>query len=75
MRGVRPIERELEHREDQEAEAIRGYCVAVRSAITDDGRPPLSASGLKLHDRLEAIHSSVQRVSKKGNFPEDSPRS
>ena len=75
VRGVRPIERELEHREDQEAEAIRGYCLAVRSAITDDGRPPLSASGLKLHDRLEAIHSSVQRVSKKGNFPEDSPRS
>jgi Transposase, Mutator family len=74
LRGVRPIERELEHREDPEAEAIRGYCLAVRSAITDDGRPPLSASGLKLHDRLEAIHTSVQRVSKKGNFPEGSPR-
>ena len=74
VRGVRPIERELEHREDPEAEAIRGYCLAVRSAITDDGRPPLSASGLKLHDRLEAIHTSVQRVSKKGNFPEGSPR-
>src|SRR5215210_7998523 len=75
VRGVRPIERELEYREDPEAEAIRGYCLAVRSAITDDGRPPLSASGLKLHDRLEAIHSSVQRVSKKGNFPEGSPTS
>ena len=75
VRGVRPIERELEYREDPEAEAIRGYCLAVRSAITDDGRPPLSASGLKLHDRLEAIHTSVQRVSKKGNFPEGSPTS
>jgi hypothetical protein len=75
VRGVRPIERELEYREDPEAEAIRGYCLAVRSAITDDGRPPLSASGLKLHDRLEAIHSSVQRVSKKGDFPEGSPTS
>ena len=75
VRGVRPIERELEYREDPEAEAIRGYCLAVRSAITDDGRPPLSASGLKLHDRLEAIHSSVQRVSKKGNFLEGSPTS
>jgi hypothetical protein len=74
VRGVRPIERELEHREDPQAEAIRGYCLAVRSAITDDGRPPLSASGLKLHDRLEAIHTSVQGVSKKGNFPEGSPR-
>ena len=67
MRGVRPIERELEGREDPEAAVIRGYCLAVRSAITDDGRPPLSASGLKLHDRLEAIRDSVERVSKKGD--------
>jgi hypothetical protein len=49
---VRPIERELEGREDPEAEAVHGYCLAVRSAITDDGRPPLSASGIKLHDRI-----------------------
>jgi hypothetical protein len=39
VRGVRPIERELEGREDAQAEALRGYCLAVRSAITDDGRP------------------------------------
>ena len=31
---------------------MRGYCAAVRSALTDDGLPPLAASGLKLHDRL-----------------------
>lgn len=67
VRGVRPIERELEGREDGEAEAVRGYCLAVRSAITDDGRPPLAASGLKLHDRLEAVRSSIERVGKKGN--------
>ena len=67
MRGVRPIERELEGRNDPEAEAVRGYCLAVRSAITDDGRPPLSASGIKLHERLSAIRDSVQRVSKKGS--------
>jgi hypothetical protein len=77
VRGVRPIERALEGREDPEAEAIRGYCLAVRSAITDDGRPPLAASGLKLHDRLSTIHDSVERMSKKGNyyFPEGFPRS
>jgi hypothetical protein len=75
VRGVRPIERKLEGRNDHEAEAIRGYCLAVRSAITDDGRPPLAASGLKLHERIEAIHGSVQRVSKKGNFPEGFPGS
>jgi hypothetical protein len=30
----------------------------VRSALTDDGRPPLEAAGLRLHDRLEAIEAS-----------------
>lgn len=70
VRGVRPIERELEGRQeddddDPEAEAIRGYCLAVRSAITDDGRPPLSAPGLKLHERLESIHASIERVGEK----------
>jgi Transposase, Mutator family len=68
VRGVRPIERELEGREDAQAEALRGYCLAVRSAITDDGRPPLSASGIKLHDRIEAIHASIERVGKRGSF-------
>lgn len=68
VRGVRPIERELEGREDAQAEALRGYCLAVRSAITDDGRPPLSASGIKLHDRIEAIHASIERVGKRGSY-------
>jgi hypothetical protein len=68
VRGVRPIERALEEREDAEAEAIRGYCLAVRSALTDDGRPPLSASGLKLHGRLAAIYDSIERVGEKGGF-------
>jgi hypothetical protein len=68
VRGVRPIERELEGRQDPEAEAVRGYCLAVRSAITDDGRPPLSASGIKLHDRLGAIGNSIERVDTKGGF-------
>jgi hypothetical protein len=66
--GVRPIERELEGRQDPEAEAVRGYCLAVRSAITDDGGPPLSASGIKLHDRLGAIGNSIERVDTKGGF-------
>lgn len=66
VRGIRPIERELEGRDDTQARAIRGYCTAIRSAITDDGRPPLAASGLKLHDRLCAIDASLQRVAKKG---------
>jgi hypothetical protein len=66
VRGVRPIERAMEGRKDRQAEATRGYCAAVRSAITDDGRPPLAASGLKLKDRLTAVAASLDRVAKKG---------
>lgn len=68
LRGVRPIERVVEKRNDGEAEAIRGYCLAVRSALTDDGRPPLEASGLKLHERISAIVASLTRVSEKGAY-------
>ena len=69
VRGVWPIERKLEKRSDPEAAVIRGYCLAVRSALTDDGRPPLCASGLKLHGRLYAIAASLERVAEKGGFP------
>src|SRR5215203_2750806 len=53
-RGIRKIERKVEGRQDGLAEVIRGYCAAVRSALTDDGRPPLDSAGLKLHQRLGA---------------------
>jgi hypothetical protein len=65
VRGIRPIERKVEGRDDPEAEDIRGYCAAVRSALTDDGRPPLEASGLKLVDRLAAVAASLDRVAVK----------
>jgi hypothetical protein len=65
VRGVRPIARALAARADEEADAVRGYCLAVRSARTDDGRPPLCASGLKLHQRLTAIAESLDRVEAK----------
>lgn len=65
-RGVRPIERALEGRDDPAADAARGYCAAVRSAITDDGRTPLAASGLKLKARLGAVADSLDRVVEKG---------
>jgi hypothetical protein len=65
VRGVRPLERALEGRTDPEAQAARGYCDAVRSALTDDGRPPLEAAGLKLHERLSAVAASLDRVAEK----------
>ncbi len=65
VRGIRPIERKVEGRQDPEAEVIRGYCAAVRSALTDDGRPPLEPSGLKLHGRLTKVAGSLDRVAAK----------
>jgi hypothetical protein len=64
-RGVRPLERQLEARRDPAAQAMRAYCLAVRSALTDDGLPPLCASGLRLQDRLRAIRASIARVTAK----------
>jgi transposase-like protein len=66
VRVVRGIERRTEGRSDVEAEVIRGYCSAVRSALTDDGHPPLEASGLKLRSRLNAIANSLDRAGEKG---------
>lgn len=65
VRKVRGIERAVEGRADPEAEAVRGYCSAVRGALTDDGRPPLDAPGLRLHERLSAIAGSLGRVAEK----------
>lgn len=65
VRGIRPIERSLEEETEEDAQAVHGYCLAVRSALTDDGRPPLDASGLKLHDRLQQISDSIDRVAEK----------
>ena len=75
VRGVRPLERELEERIDEEAEAVRGYCLAVRSALTDDGHPPLDADGLQLQERLQEISDSISRVAEKRGFPTNSPAS
>lgn len=66
LRGIRLIERDLEDGAEAEATAMRGYCLAVRSALTDDGHPPLQAVGLRLHDRVTAIHASLGRVAEKG---------
>jgi hypothetical protein len=70
VRGVRPIERKLEVMSAEaptvETQVVLDYCQAVRGALTDDGRPPLCAPGLKLDDRLQQIHASIERVEEKG---------
>lgn len=66
VRGVRDMERSVATRQDADADVIRGYCLAVRSALTDDGKPPLALPGLILHERLQAIQHSLERVLEKG---------
>ena len=68
MRGIRAIERSLEEESGEEAQIVRDYCLAVRSSLTDDGHPPLCASGLKLHERLTQISASIERVAEKRGF-------
>jgi hypothetical protein len=75
VRGIRPIERQAEKKaesdpEDEESEIVRGYCAAVRAALTDDGLPPLAASGLKLQDRLNQIATSLDQIAARaGSLP------
>ena len=38
----------------------------MRSALTDDGRAPLDAAGLRLVDRLTTIQASLDHVAEKG---------
>jgi hypothetical protein len=65
VRGIRRLERSVEEQDEKESEAVRDYCLAVRSAITDDGYPPLGAPGLKLSERLDHIATSLTRVAEK----------
>lgn len=68
VRGIRPLERQVQARAaegDESAQAVLGYCSAVRSALTDDGRPPLDSSGLDLRERLNAVSESLASVEEK----------
>ena len=69
VREIRVLERNASARGDNEmGRIIHDYCQAVRSALTDDGRPPLIASGLRLRQRLTAIVNSLVRIRKKGDY-------
>jgi hypothetical protein len=65
VRAIRPIEHSLAGQRDEQAQLMRASCLAVRSALTDDARPPLEAAGLKLYDRLSQSSASIDRVAEK----------
>lgn len=65
VRAIRPLERAVSEREDEEAQVVQGYCAAVRGALSDEGQAPLAPGGLRLHERLEQIEASLQRAKQK----------
>jgi hypothetical protein len=69
VRGIRPLERQVEDRDDEEGRIVQDYCAAVRGALADDGKSPLEPGGIRLHERLEAINASLDRADKKGKLP------
>lgn len=83
VRDIRPVERLMEqvlaHQpeitpaymrglSEEEAHIVQDYCLAVRSALTDDGQPPLCAAGLRLQERLTKIAASLQHAMLKGGI-------
>jgi hypothetical protein len=75
VRGVRAIERSVTDSCEPMSEVVQGYCQAVRSALTNDGRPPLDAAGLQLQERLSAIEQSLARVEQRRSCPSPLPNS
>ena len=51
VRGMRELERQAGHKQDDEAQVVRGYCLALRDVLRDDGKYPLEPAGITLYDR------------------------
>jgi len=69
VRGVRVIERATQESHDPFNAVVQGYAQAVRSALSQDGRPPLATPGLDLQQRLSAIEASLEHLAQKGVCP------
>ncbi|HZS04023.1 MAG TPA: ISNCY family transposase [Blastocatellia bacterium] len=59
VRGIREVERRVAHQPEAEAATVRGYCVAVREVMRDDGKYPLEPAGITLYERLNKIRQSL----------------
>lgn len=66
VRGVRALERECEKENTEESHFTSQYCQAVRSALTNDGHPPLTPAGITLRSNLQSVVTSIERVTEKG---------
>ncbi len=61
VRGIREVERQVARRSDDEAQITRGYCLALRKVLREDGKYPLEPAGIKLYDKLMQIDASLER--------------
>jgi hypothetical protein len=62
VRGIREVERQVASKESDEAQITRGYCLAVREVMRDDGKYPLEPAGITLYDKLDQIGASLERA-------------
>jgi len=62
VRGIRAVERQVTHGQSDEARIVRGYCIALRESLRDDGKYPLEPAGIKLYDKLTQIDASLERA-------------
>lgn len=65
VRGLRQVERQVAHKQDDEAGVTRGYCAALREVLRNDGKYPLEPAGITLYDQLKKIDESLERAIKK----------
>lgn len=67
LRGIAPVERSLEARQDAAGVAqATAYCIALRATLNDTGTPPLDPGGLKMVARLRQIDQSLATSREKG---------
>jgi hypothetical protein len=62
VRGIRDVERQVAQKQDDEARMTRGYCIALREVLRDDGKYPLEPAGITLYDKLVQIDASLNRA-------------
>jgi hypothetical protein len=62
VRGLREVERQVAHKQDDEAQVVGGYCAALREVLRHDGKYPLEPAGLTLYDKLTRIDASLERA-------------
>jgi hypothetical protein len=62
VRGIREVERKVLAEESDEGRVVRGYCLAIRQVMRDDGKYPLEPAGIALYDKLNQIGTSLEKA-------------